>query len=109
MDHSVCKLDIRDLHIVLLSIYEFFLKSVGEIILHFKGIIFLRILCILHASWIKFCTEDIHKNVLLGGCEFPENVLSEIHTLVTGVKEFLFLLCTFIVQLSWNSVKGICT
>jgi len=42
---------------------------------------------------MKFGTGNIHKPVLRG-CEFRENRLSEIRTVLTGVSEFLPIVST---------------
>jgi len=42
---------------------------------------------------MKFGTGNAHKP-LLRGCEFRENCLSEIHTVLTGVSEFLPIVFT---------------
>jgi hypothetical protein len=49
--------------------------------------------CILLSILMKFDTADVHKTSLRG-CEFRENRLGEIHTVLKGVNEFLPIVST---------------
>jgi hypothetical protein len=58
------KFNVRDLHIMLLSIYEFCESRFGESHVSLKGFKFVRIFYTPHAIWIKFYKDHIHQNVL---------------------------------------------
>jgi hypothetical protein len=58
----------------------------------------------LHFFSIDKIHTDVCKKSLFNDFEFRENTLSECHTFLTGLNEFLYLLPTFISCFRRNSV-----